>query len=317
MKVLQALIIVSIFSIVNLAFAQSNNNKEIRKFDLIDGDKNEVITIREMIFYYKDKINEEGEATDAKKMFYGLDANENSIITLDEFVKGVDWKLAYEFVDDWDKKDEVIPKNKTPKKDIEIKQLTYKFKTLDTDNSNMLSMAEVVIFYEGFKNETTGEPLNGKLNFYAHDFNNDGKIVIEEFLKKPDLNLGSQRLKDSEKMKTALVKAPSVKAPSVKTASVKEPSVKTASLKNAPSKGYVKKRIKLFSFVDTDSNNKVTLLELQNYYKGKTNKKGNPVNAKFRFYGLDTNDNGTLELSEFSSKIDLELAKKKYKGLKQ
>jgi len=297
MKTLQALIVVSIFFIGNLAFAQSNNAKEIKQFDLIDGDNNEVITIREMIAYYEDTANKEDESTEAKKMFYGLDANENSIITLDEFVKGVDWNLAYEFVDNWDKKDEVIAENESPEKDIETKQLTDKFKTLDTDNSNMLSMAEVIYFYEGLKNETTGEPLNGKLNFYAHDFNNDGEIALEEFLKKSDLNLGSQRLKDSEKIKT--------------------PSINIPAIKNAPSESYVKARIELFSSVDMDGNYKITLLELQNYYQGKINNKGNPVNAKFRFCGLDTNDDGTLELSEFASKLDIELAKNKCNGLKQ
>lgn len=288
MKILQALIVVSIFSFGNLAFAQSYNAKETKEFGLIDGDKNEVITIREMIAYYDDKTTKEDEATEAKKMFYGLDSNENSIVTLDEFVKGVDWNLAYEFVEYWDKKDGVIAENTSPEKDIETKQLTDKFNTLDTDTNTMLSMAEVINFYEGLKNETTGEPLNGELNFYSHDFNNDGEIALEEFLKKADLNLGLQRLKDSEKLKTA-------------------------SIKKNPSEIYINERIKLFSSVDTDGNYKITLLELQNYYQGKINAIGNPVNAKLRYYGLDTNEDDSIELAEFVEKIDFKYADKRMK----
>ena len=161
-------------------------------------------------------------------------------------------------------------------------------KDYDEFTSNQDNLWQYPDWYEGLKNETTGEPLNGKLNFYSHDFNNDGEIALEEFLKKADLNLGLQRLKDSEKLKTA-------------------------SIKKDSSEVYINERIKLFSSVDTDGNYKITLLELQNYYQGKINTIGNPVNAKLRYYGLDTNEDGSIELAEFVEKIDFKYAGKRMK----
>ena len=287
MKVLQALIIVSIFSIGNLASAQSGSNKNANKFNLIDGDKNEVITIREMTAYYNDKTNKRGEPLDGKKIFYELDVNTNSIVTISEFVEDVDWIVSYKSSSDSAKKDQVSANKKSSKKEVEGKKVKDKLNATDTNNNDTLSNDEVTNFHTDKTEKTTG-----KLNLYASDAHNDDKIILDEFVKKPDLELEPLRLKDS---KEAII----------------------PSTKRSASDGYIKKRIKLFDVVDTDHNFKVTLKELKDYYKGKTNNKGNPVNAQFKFCGYDSNDDGVLELSEFATRINIDLARKKYKALKQ
>ena len=67
MKVLQTLIIISIFSINNIAFAQSESHKSLKMFNIIDGDKNEAVTLYEISDFYKDKVNKKGESLDPKK----------------------------------------------------------------------------------------------------------------------------------------------------------------------------------------------------------------------------------------------------------
>ena len=180
MKILKALLIVLIFLIGIPSSAQSNDDKKMIKFNQIDMDSNEVITIREMVAYYKGMTDENGVPFDAKKMFYGLDANKNSIITQNEY-------------------------------------------------------------------EKKAEP-----------------VTVD-----------------------------------------------------SPSEAYVKKRIVMFSEVDIDANYKITLKELQDYYKDKTNKSGNPINAELRFIGLDLNDDESIELAEFATKINWKMANQKYKAKKQ
>ncbi len=84
-----------------------------------------------------------------------------------------------------------------------------------------------------------------------------------------------------------------------------------------PSEVYVKKRIDLFSVVDLDNNYRITLKELQSYYKDKHNKNGKFINAELRFYGLDTNEDDFIELAEFATFINWKIANQKYRAKKQ
>ena len=298
MKVLKALMIVSIFLIGIPSSAQSSQDQKMKKFNQIDKDGNEVITIREMVAYYKDMTDENGVPVDAVKMFYGLDANKNSIITQNEYVKGFDWKLSHEFVEKWDEKI-IIEKKKTEIK-ITNKKQRDKFKKIDSNKNSELSIKEVFNFYKGQTSKKTGKPVNGKLSFYAYDVNNDGKITLEEFLIDPNWKVGWGRFEDSEERSEVKY----------------EKKVEPTTI-DSPSEAYVKKRIVMFSEVDVDTNYKITLKELQDYYKDKTNKSGNPFNAELRFYGLDINDDGSVELAEFATKINWKIANQKYKAKRQ
>ena len=298
MKILKALLIVSIFLIGMPTSAQSNEETKTKMFNQIDGDGNEVITIREMIAYYDGLTDKNGVPVDAKKMFYGLDLNKNSIITLNEYVKGFDWNLSHEFVDKWDSK--ITIEKKETESEITKERQRDKFKKIDSNRDFELSLKEFLNFYKGQTSKKTGKPINGKLGFYAYDFNNDGKITLEEFLNDPDYKVGWARFEDSEE----------------KSESKYEAKVEST-IADPPSDAYVNKRIDMFYDVDVDKNYKITLKELQDYYKDKTNKSGNPINAELRFYGLDTNEDGTIELAEFAAKIDWKIANQKYKAKKQ
>ena len=290
MNILKPKIVILFLFAGCLGYAQANKEQQTKKFNLIDADGNEVITIREMMKYYDGKSDKDGTPVDAKKLFYGLDANENSIVTINEFITGVDWKLAYEFVDKWDQKPKEI--DKKAEVDILVEKKTERFTQIDSDKNEELTLTEVVDFHKGMINKKTGEPLKGNLKFYAQDFNNNGVITLKEFLLKPDYKSGTEKLKKLQN---------------------KKGSNNSATAGNA----YVIKRIDLFYVVDTNKDYKVSADEMVAYYQGKLNNKGNPVNGKQRFYGLDTNENGSVDLEEFTIKIDFKYAAKRLRDSKK
>ncbi len=289
-----------------------------------------------MIVYYADLTDNNGVPIDPKKMFYGLDANKNSIITLNEYIKGFDLNLAYEFVDRWDKKLAI------QQKEAEIrvnKERQYdKFKDIDINRDFELSLKEIVNFYKDQSSKKTGKPINGKLNFYAYDSNNDGKITSKEFMNDPDWKVGWERFEDSkknsekkseekvdkssevnaEKGKVLLIDKEKVDKPSEVNVEKRKVLLIDEEKVDKPSEAYVKKRIALFNVVDVDNNYKITLKELQDYYKDKiNNNNGNPINADYRFCGLDHNEDGFIELAEFATKINWKLTNEKYNARKQ
>ena len=274
-----------------LSTAQVNEAQQTKKFNVIDGDGNEVITIREMVKYYEGKTDKEDEPIDAKKLFYGLDANKNSIVTLNEFVKGIDWKLAYEFVDKWEKKPDLSEPKPNSKSDMVAERQTKQFIKIDANEDEKLTLIELVNYHKGMINKKTGKPINGKLKFYAYDYNDNDVITIDEYLEKPDYSRGSKKLKDLN-------------------------SGNGTSDSGSPSNNYINKRINLFYEVDIDSNYKVTVDEMINYYKGKVKNNGIPINGELRYYGLDTNKDGYIELEEFTKKIDFKAASKRMKESK-
>ncbi len=290
MKILKPKIVILFLFVGCLGYSQANDEQQTKKFNAIDVDGNEVITIREMIKYYDGKSDKDGNPIDAKKLFYGLDANENSIVTINEFITGVDWKLAYEFVDKWDQKPKEI--DKKAEVDILVEKKTERFTQIDSDKNEELTLTEFVDFHKGMINKKTGEPIKGNLKFYAQDFNNNGVITLKEFLLKPDYKSGTEKLKKLQN---------------------KKGSNNSATAGNA----YVIKRIDLFYVVDTNKNFKVSADEMVAYYQGKLNNSGKPVNGKQRFYGLDTNENGSVDLEEFTIKIDFKYAAKRLRDSKK
>ena len=194
MKVLKALLIVSIFSIgINIS-AQSKQELT-KKFNMIDADKNEVITIPEMKRYYNDTTNQDNEYVNAKKLFYGLDANSNRIITLKEYMNGINLELAYKHSDKWQL--QPTEEDRLVQKDLDKKKARVKFNEFDLDKNKELNITEVVNYFKEIKNKPV-DRINPKLKFYAYDVNEDGKITLEEFMLDPNWQKGSQRLKASE-----------------------------------------------------------------------------------------------------------------------
>jgi hypothetical protein len=53
------------------ASVQSDEKKQTIKLNIINKDNNEVISIREMMVYYKDLPDNDGVSINPKKMFYG------------------------------------------------------------------------------------------------------------------------------------------------------------------------------------------------------------------------------------------------------
>jgi Ca2+-binding EF-hand superfamily protein len=284
MKKLQLLFAVLIICIGNSVIAQSEDD-QIKKFKTIDTNNNEVVTIAEMTAYYRNETDKNGEVIDADKVFANLDVNKNDIVTLSEFlVKDMSLIASdNESITDVNSNPSTTM-NKVFSTDAEKARLTKRFNQRDANANNVLNIDEFINYYKNIISKDSGKPLDGKFYFYSYDFNLDKKVTLEEFLQKPDWKLGELRLKN---------------------------------LRNATSEGYMKKRIILFSEVDLDHNSKVTLIELKEYYKDKTNNKGKPVNVQFKFFGYDDNSDGVLELSEFARKINLEQAKKRYKAFMQ
>jgi len=69
---------------------------------------------------------------------------------------------------------------------------------------------------------------------------------------------------------------------------------------------------KKFTKIDSNSDNAISLEELNAFYEGKKNKKGNAFNVDKMFLNKDANDDGKLSLEEFAAK-----GKKKSKNKKK
>lgn len=78
-----------------------------------------------------------------------------------------------------------------------------------------------------------------------------------------------------------------------------------------------KNQTKKFGWMDSDGNDIVTMEEMVEFHKGKTNKKGKPIDAELMFLGLDTDENGEVSFKEFTQPIDWKAAKEKRKTNKQ
>jgi len=78
----------------------------------------------------------------------------------------------------------------------------------------------------------------------------------------------------------------------------------------------VEKQKKKFGWVDVNKDKKVTMQEMIDFHKDKVNKKGNPLNGKMMFLGLDANDDKKLTIAEFVKPINWARAKKKKAEMK-
>ncbi|MEP0214237.1 MAG: hypothetical protein ABJD66_13525 [Cellulophaga sp.] len=71
---------------------------------------------------------------------------------------------------------------------------------------------------------------------------------------------------------------------------------------------------KKFGWIDTNKDNAIDLAEMIAFYKDKTNKKGNKIDAELLFLGLDADANNSITLKELGQKVNWKAAKEKRKA---
>lgn len=96
MKIIKSILTLAVFTLVVNVSAQVNPEKAKKKFAWVDADDNKEVTMEEMKEFHKDKKNKKGEPVKYEMMFYGLDSNDDGKLTIDEFIKPVNWKAAKE-----------------------------------------------------------------------------------------------------------------------------------------------------------------------------------------------------------------------------
>ncbi|MCL5245315.1 hypothetical protein M4I21_05815 [Cellulophaga sp. 20_2_10] len=74
---------------------------------------------------------------------------------------------------------------------------------------------------------------------------------------------------------------------------------------------------KKFSRIDTNKDNAIDIAEITTFYKDKTNKKGEKIDAELLFLGLDADANNSITLQEFGQKVNWKAAKEKRKANKK
>lgn len=96
MKVIKLLVIMILLFSVNQAKAQESKIKPFtkKKMKWMDKDKSGDVSFEEMKKFYQDKKNKDGTPMKYGRMFLGLDANNDSKISLEELNKKVDWALV-------------------------------------------------------------------------------------------------------------------------------------------------------------------------------------------------------------------------------
>ena len=276
MKTIKYLVLVSIFFFGLQSTAQENKRNQAERFQLIDVDGNDLITNKELIKYYEGKTNKKGEAVDAELMFYGLDRDNNSIITSREYAKGVDWKAASQHK--ITKRRGAISSNDlgTPSKNYNTNQ-AERFQLIDVDGNDLITNKELIKYYEG-KTNKKGEAVDAELMFYGLDRDNNSIITSREYAKGVDWKAASQH--KITKRRGAI----------------------SSNDLGTPSKNYNANQVDKFKKIDSDKNNSLGLKEMLDFHEGKTNKNGEAVDAELMFYGLDSNLDNKLTFDEFVQK---------------
>jgi Ca2+-binding EF-hand superfamily protein len=78
-----------------------------------------------------------------------------------------------------------------------------------------------------------------------------------------------------------------------------------------------KKAKNKFNQINTDKDDFLSETEFEEYYKGKTTKKGKAMNSQFMFFGLDKDDDKKITLEEMIKGVDKDLAKSKMKAFRK
>lgn len=168
------------------------DTKKIARFNDIDTNNNDEISMSEMLEFNNSKINKAGKPVEADVIFYGLDTNDDSKLTLQEFVQKTNWKAGKQ------KKAMVIESEK-----IRIAEKTNtitnsgkdaNFRKIDVNDDSKLSIEELIAYNKG-RTDKQGEPINGAIIFYGLDNNEDGYVSREEFEGKVNWKLGKRKFK--------------------------------------------------------------------------------------------------------------------------
>ena len=173
MKIFKSIALVAILLIASQTFGQ-DKEKQTKKFGWVDTDGNKEVTMEEMVAFHKDIKNKKGQPVDANLMFLGLDADDNGKLTLEEFVKPINWKAGKE------KRNAKKAKAKPKKQNVSKDKQTQRFGWIDKDKNDAITLEELKEFHKGRKNKK-GEPVQSELMFLGLDSNDDGKINLEEF----------------------------------------------------------------------------------------------------------------------------------------
>ncbi|WP_303317246.1 EF-hand domain-containing protein [Flavivirga abyssicola] len=160
-------------------------------------------------------------------------------------------------------------------------KMKKKFGMVDTDNNNKISLEEMITFYKGKKTKK-GTPVDAKAMFLGLDSNDDGKLVLKEFIKPVN------RKKASEKSKN-----------------IKKVAIKQVSLA---------KTEKLFGLMNTNGDNVISKSEWVKYQEAKAKKLGKPAkNVNLKFLGTDKDNDGKITIQELLLDVDWKLAKQRQK----
>lgn len=190
------------------------------------------------------------------------------------------------------------------------KERTKEFELINYNGDEVIDKNEMISYYKGKVNKD-GERIYGIILFTNYDTDNNELIILEEFL------VGSipDEVKEKEviiKEKTNINKTVSNTVSPEKTNPNKTVSNTISPKKNQFNDLSVKQKKKIkFQRIDTNDDNVLVLGEMINYYEGEINKKGEPVESKKMFYGLDKNKDGKITFREYLKKIDWKLGKQK------
>lgn len=88
------MVAVFIMFIANQISAQEVSEKTVKKFGWIDTNKDGAIEMEEMKVFYADKKDKKGEPVKYELLFFGLDANDDNKLSLEELDGKIDWKRA-------------------------------------------------------------------------------------------------------------------------------------------------------------------------------------------------------------------------------
>jgi len=273
MRVLINLSKTAVFLSTFILLSQDIVQKRSDFFAKIDADGNEVITNLEMRTYYKDRLN-----------LYGgpVDANTNNVVTLAEYIKDPDYKLALESSKFWQYPERLIDNVILYDSNLSSDEILKNFSTVDLNNNRGISLYEMMLYCHGKIDRKTGMPINGLMLFYSLDSNKNNFVNLLEFKNGPNMEEG-KAIFDTKKSKAIIDVFVS---------------------RRKVSDDYVKMRMILFDDFDENKNYEISLEEMESYYSNKSDRLGRPIDHRLRFYGLDTNENNAIELEEFIEKIN-------------
>ncbi len=181
------------------------------------------------------------------------------------------------------------------------------FKLVDTSSDGVLSQDEMIGYYLD-KTDTDGERIYGVVLFSTLDTDKNGVVSLKEFSGSSAVKKNKTKLNPTLSLKKVNPKNPNYKE--INSRKLNSNQVKIKQNQNQKTKSQFKqKRKEVFRRIDVNNNKIIVLSEMVKFYKHKKNKKGQPIDSRIMFYGLDTNKDKKLTLNEYVKKVDWGLGK--------